>query len=217
MKIQWLGHSCFKLTESTGTSIVTDPYNDYIGYRMEPTEANVVTISHSHKDHNALQNVKGNPTVIDSIGSWEIGGVSIATILSSHDDARGALRGENHIYTYRMDGIDVCHMGDIGEELSVEVCESIGSVNILFIPVGGIYTIDAEKAKEYVDFLMPDVVIPMHYKTPNCRFDIDTVDSFLDLFDEEQIVYVSGEEAEFDREMFDGDNTKVYVFKDEKF
>ena len=79
MKIQWLGHSCFKLTESTGTSIVTDPYNDYIGYKMEPTEANVVTISHSHKDHNALQNVKGNPTVIDSIGSWEIGGVSIAT------------------------------------------------------------------------------------------------------------------------------------------
>ena len=116
-----------------------------------------------------------------------------------------------------MDGIDVCHMGDIGEELSVEVCESIGSVNILFIPVGGIYTIDAEKAKEYVDFLMPDVVIPMHYKTPSCKFDIDTVDSFLDLFDEEQIVYVSGEEAEFDREMFDGDNTKVYVFKDEKF
>ena len=217
MKIQWLGHSCYKLTESTGTSIMTDPYNDYIGYKMEPTEADVVTVSHSHKDHNAVQNVLGNPTIIDSVGTWEIGGVSITTLLSSHDPEEGKLRGQNNIYTYRMDGIDICHMGDIGEELSVQVGESIGSVNILFIPVGGNYTIDAEQAKEYVDFLMPDVVIPMHYKTENCNLDIDTIDKFLDLFDEDQIIYVDGDSAEFDREMFEGDNTKIYVFKNEKF
>ena len=116
-----------------------------------------------------------------------------------------------------MDGIDICHMGDIGQEMNVALGESIGSVNVLMIPVGGNYTIDAEQAKEYVDFLMPDIVIPMHYKTENSELDIDSVDSFLDLFDEEQIVYVEGETIELDREKFDGESTKVYVFSDKKF
>ncbi len=217
MKIQWLGHSCFKLTESTGTTIVTDPYNEYVGFKMESVEANVVTISHKHKDHCAVENVLGNPTIIDSVGQWEIGGVTITTLLSSHGENSSDGVKQNNIYTYRMDGIDICHMGDIGEELDIQLGESIGSVNILMIPVGGKYTINAEQAKEYVDFLMPDVVIPMHFKSDNCEFDLDSVDNFIDLFDEEQIVYVDGDTAEFDREMCDGESTKVYIFKNDKF
>ena len=217
MKIQWLGHSCFKLTESTGTTIVTDPYDSYVGFKMDTVEANVVTVSHKHKDHSAVSNVKGGPTIIDSLGAWEIGGVGITGLLSYHDNDKGAKRGENNVYLYRMDGIDICHMGDIGQEMNPNLGESIGSVNILMIPVGGNYTIDAEQAKEYVDFLMPDIVIPMHYKTENSELDIDSVDSFLDLFDEEQIVYVEGETIELDREKFDGESTKVYVFSDKKF
>ena len=217
MKIQWLGHSCFKLTESTGTTIVTDPYNSYVGFSMPQVSADVVTVSHKHKDHSAVENVQGNPQVIDSVGAWEIGGVGITALQSYHDNDKGAKRGENTIYLYRMDGIDICHMGDIGQELSVNLGESIGSVNVLMIPVGGNYTIDAEQAKEYVDFLMPDIVIPMHYKTENSELDVDGVDGFIDLFDEDQIVYVDGETLELDREKFEGDSTKVYVFSDKKF
>ena len=217
MKIQWLGHSCFKLTESTGTTVVTDPYDSYVGYKMEPVSADVVTVSHKHKDHSAVSNVMGNPQIIDSIGTWEIGGVGVMALLSYHDNDNGTKKGENNIYLYRMDGIDICHMGDIGQEINPNLGESIGSVNVLMIPVGGNYTIDAEQAKEYVDFLMPDVVIPMHYKTENSELDIDGVDAFINLFDEDQVVYVEGETIELDREKFEGDSTKVYVFSDKKF
>ena len=217
MKIQWLGHSCFKLTESTGTTVVTDPYDSYIGFKMEPVSANIVTMSHKHKDHSAASNVSGNPTLIEGVGAWEIGGVGVTGLKSYHDNDQGAKRGENTIYCFRMDGIDICHMGDIGQEMNVLLGESIGTVNVLMIPVGGNYTVDAEQAKEYVDFLMPDIVIPMHYKTENSELDIDDVDAFINLFDEEQVVYVEGETIELDREKFDGESTKVYVFSDKKF
>ena len=108
-------------------------------------------------------------------------------------------------------------MGDIGEECTVRLAEVIGSVNVLMIPVGGNYTIDAKQAKEYVDFIMPDIVIPMHFKTSRSQVDIDKVDEFLDLFDEEQIVKVDGMTLEVDRAYFEGDTTKVIVFKDEIF
>ena len=114
-----------------------------------------------------------------------------------------------------MDGVEICHMGDIGEDCSVMLVESIMPVNVLLIPVGGNYTIDAEQAKEYVDRLMPDVVIPMHYKTKDCDFDIDKVNEFLSFFDDEDIVYVDSNTVEFDRADFDGESTKVYVL--EKF
>lgn len=218
MKIQWLGHSCFKLTESTGTTVVTDPYESHVGFEMEKVQADIVTISHHHKDHDAVHNVLGNPTIIDSVGSWEIGGVDICTLVSSHDNSHGKQRGENHIFTYRMDGIDVCHLGDIGEECTVKLADSIGTVNVLLIPVGGRYTINAEQAKEYVDLLMPDVVIPMHFKSEKSAYDeIDTVEEFVKLFDEEQILKVEGESIEFDRETFDGESTKVVLFITEKF
>lgn len=218
MKIQWLGHSCFKLTESTGTTIVTDPYESYVGFEMEKVQADIVTISHHHKDHDAVVNVLGNPTIIDSVGSWEIGGVDICTLVSSHDDSHGKKRGENHIFTYRMDGIDVCHLGDIGEECTVKLADSIGTVNVLLIPVGGTFTINAEQAKEYVDLLMPDVVIPMHFKSPKSSFDeLDTAEEFINLFEEDQILKIEGDTVEFDRETFDGETTKVVQFYNDKF
>ena len=116
-----------------------------------------------------------------------------------------------------MDGVDLCHMGDIGEPSNPILGESIGSVNVLMIPVGGTYTINAEQAKEYVDFLMPDVVIPMHFKTPSSEIDVDKIDDFLDLFEEDQLIRVDGDTFEFDREFFDGESTKVIVFNADKF
>ena len=213
MKLTWLGHSAFKLEESTGTTVVTDPFDEKIGYVMADVEADIVTVSHGHHDHSNISAVKGNPTVIRNAGFYEIGGVHMFAQKSYHDENKGADRGNNLIFKFRMDGVEVCHMGDIGEECSTMLVESMVPVNILLIPVGGTYTIDAEMAKDYVDKIMPDIVIPMHYRTKECDLDIDKVSEFLDLFEDEDIVRVEGDTVEFDRADFDGESTKVYVLE----
>ncbi|MDR3217108.1 MAG: MBL fold metallo-hydrolase [Clostridiaceae bacterium] len=212
MKIQWLGHSAFKLTESTGTSIVIDPYDPYVGHHMQQVSANAVTISHKHKDHSFVQGVTGSPEIIDKVGAYEITGVHIYSILTNHDSAGGTQRGKNLVFKYRMDGVDVCHMGDIGEECDSLFVEAVIPVNVLLIPIGGGgYTVNAAEAKEYVDHIMPDVVIPMHYRTKEGNFNLDKLGEFTDLFDEDQIEYVDGDTVEYDRADFDGDKTKVVI------
>ncbi len=215
MNIQWLGHSAFRLVESTGTTIITDPYDgSMVGYDMPKNlTADIVTCSHEHNDHNYLKAIDGDPTILNQEGAFEINGVHISSMESFHDHHNGSRRGGNLIFKFRMDGVDVCHLGDIGEACSIDICSQIGSVDILLIPVGGNYTIDAETAKEFVDLLMPDIVIPMHYRTRDCALDIDKVDNFLKLFEEEQIVYTNSA-VDFDRTDFDGENTKIIVFKE---
>lgn len=216
MKITWLGHSSFLLEESTGTRIITDPYDgNVVGYDMPKIDADIVTISHAHSDHNCLTNVVGTPTVLNRAGAYEIGGVHMLAQRTHHDDQNGALRGNNLVFKYRMDGVDVCHMGDLGEECNAILVESLMPVNVLLIPIGGNYTIDAEQAKEYVDRIMPDVVIPMHYKTKDCELDIDKINEFVSLFDDENTVYAENSTVEFDRADFDGDDTKLLIL--EKF
>lgn len=218
MKIKWLGHSSFLLEESTGTKVVTDPFDaEIVGYPMTEAKANIITVSHSHKDHNAVENVikDNNTVIIDKSGAYDLQGVHIYGIGSNHDEAGGKKRGKNIIYKYRIDGVDLCHLGDIGEECSIKLAEAIGAVDVLMIPVGGTYTIDADQAREFVEFLMPDIVIPMHYRVGNSKLDIDRLDQFLKLFDDEQIKYIDGDMIEFDRSMFEGEDTKVIVFDSE--
>ncbi len=214
MKVTKLGHSAFQLEESTGTKIITDPYNDSVGQEMPKLEADAVTISHDHYDHNNLSSVLGSPKIIDSEGAFEVSGVHISSVSANHDSHNGVRRGKSLIFKYRLDGVEVCHMGDIGEECNPFITEFIMPVNVLLIPVGGKYTIDAKKAKDYVDKLMPDVVIPMHYRTKNIDLGLDKVDDFLELFDSSDLVYVEGNEITFDRAIFDDEVTKVIVFKD---
>ncbi len=214
MKIEYLGHSSFRLTESTGTSIITDPYDvRKVGIKFPHVNASAITISHQHSDHNAVTAVEGAPTIIDTTGVFEIDGVKIYGFMSYHDAKKGGVRGKNIIYKYRLDGVDICHLGDIGEPLTPLMIELIGSVNILLIPVGGRYTIDATEAKEYVDMLMPDVVIPMHYHTSNSIIDVDGVEEFLDRFSKNSITYAKNTEIEYDRTDFNSENTEVVVMK----
>jgi L-ascorbate metabolism protein UlaG (beta-lactamase superfamily) len=215
MRIEYLGHSSFKLTESTGTTIVTDPYDSAVGFEMPETEADAVTVSHSHYDHNKVSAVGGHPVVLDKEGSYELSGVEISSIKSFHDNEKGKHRGENLIFKFRMDGIDVCHLGDLGEECSSELIEMLLPVNVLLIPVGGTYTLDAAMAKEYVDRLMPDIVIPMHYKTKKSKLDIERFDAFVELFDEENVEYLEGNSLEILRDDFNGEDTKVIVMERE--
>ncbi len=213
MNVRWLGHSSFCLTESTGTAVVTDPFDPYVGIEMPKVRADVVTTSHSHKDHNAIHLVDGASTVIDQSGAFEVKGIHVFGIDAKHDGEQGSLRGDVVIYKFRIDGVEVCHMGDIGEECSPEIVEAIGTVNVLLIPVGGNYTIDAKQAKEYVDRLMPDIVVPMHYRSKGVEFDIDKVDDFLDLFEEEDVIYLDTADFDVTRSQFDGERTRVVIPK----
>jgi L-ascorbate metabolism protein UlaG (beta-lactamase superfamily) len=212
MKIQYLGHSCFKLTESTGTSVVTDPFGN-VGYEMPEVEADAITVSHNHYDHNNIGAVKGHPTILRKEGYFDLGGVEITGIKSYHDTEGGSIRGENVIFKFRMDGLDICHLGDLGEECSAELLELILPVNILLIPVGGKYTIDSEKAKEFVDQLMPEIVIPMHYKTKSLDIDIEKAQGFLDLFDGEDVDVSHKDVLEFTREDITEGTTKVILME----
>lgn len=214
MKIEWLGHSSFKLTESTGVSLVTDPFNaEEVGISFPEVEADIVTVSHDHFDHNCTGAVKEYKMLVNTPGDHGVDGVDIFGFKSYHDDKKGLLRGKNVVFRIRMDGVEVCHLGDIGEELSPMLAELIGSINVLLIPVGGRYTIDAAEAKEYVDRLMPDVVIPMHYMMDGYRTQFDELDEFLDLFPKEDVEYADTAALEFDRTDFDGERTRVIVPK----
>ena len=216
MKIQWLGHSAFKLTESTGTSIITDPYSDEIGIHFPSVQADAVTLSHAHYDHNAFSSIAGNPVIIDQVGVHDYKGVSISSIRTYHDANSGLQRGKNLVFKFQLDGVEVCHLGDLGEQCNTRLVELLMPVNVLLIPVGGEYTIDAEEAKEYVENLMPDVVIPMHFKTKNLNIELDKVDQFVKLFDDDQIEYIDGDTVEFNRDDFDGEKTKIIIF-DQQF
>lgn len=214
MKIQWLGHSAFRLIESTGASVITDPFDPAaVGYGMAYLPCDAITSSHGHSDHNNFRGVKGNPVIINRPGSFDVNGIHIHSVLCNHDDKEGALRGKSIIYNFRLDGVTVCHMGDVGEECTPELIEQLVPVNVLLIPVGGNFTIDAEQAKEYVDRMMPDVVIPMHYKTKHTDYDIDKVDAFLRLFDDDAVEECESDTLEFDRYDFDGNATRVLVPK----
>ncbi len=212
MKIRYLGHSSFALTESTGTTIVTDPYGN-VGFRLPPVEANAVSISHSHYDHNNVSGVLGKPVVLDKEGQYEISGVEVSAVKSFHDGENGAKRGENLIFKFRMDGLEICHLGDLGEECSSALIETLLPVHVLLVPVGGKYTIDAEQAKEYVDRIMPSIVIPMHYKTKGLTLDIDKPDDFLDLFEDEEVEYVEDNEIELFRDDISVESTKIILME----
>ena len=214
MIIKPLGHSCFLLEESTGTTVITDPYSSEIGISLPSLRADVVTVSHAHYDHNNVKAVSGDPMVIDKPGMHDVKGVQIFGLNTYHDEENGKHRGSNIIFNIRMDGVNVCHLGDVGHGPSPMMIEAIGPVDILLVPVGGKYTIDAEIAKEYVDRLMPNVIIPMHYKTDDIDLDIEGVDSFLDYFDEEDVEYVKDGMVEFDRADFDDEySMKVLCFE----
>jgi L-ascorbate metabolism protein UlaG (beta-lactamase superfamily) len=178
MKITWLGHAAF-LIETEDTKIVTDPYDDSVGYGPITMAVDFATVSHEHGDHNNVETLKGNPEVVRGSGSFEVRGITIRGIATYHDDEQGSARGENTIFVIEAEGLSVCHAGDLGHTLSKEQIEEIGKVDVLLLPVGGTYTTDAAQAAEVMEALDPRLVIPMHFKTPSLDFPIDGVEKFV--------------------------------------
>jgi len=179
MVITWYGQSCFKI-QSGDTVLFTDPFDKEIGLTPPRSQADVVTVSHNHYDHNNREALSGEPLIVEGPGEYEIKGVEVRGIFSFHDDKEGKERGANTIYVIEMEGIKIGHLGDLGQsKLTAEQVEQIDGVDILMVPVGGTNTIDGETAVDIINQIEPRLVIPMHYKIPGLSLKADGVDVFL--------------------------------------
>ncbi|MCB2293108.1 MBL fold metallo-hydrolase [Clostridium algoriphilum] len=179
MQITWLGHSSFLLEDSKGRKLLTDPFDTTVGYEVYKGNPDIATISHKHFDHNYTKELKDSCKIIDKIGIFNLDDIYIKGLPSYHDKDKGAKRGDNIIFTYRMDGYALCHLGDLGHSLTNDDIEAIGTVDILFVPVGGNYTIDGKEASEVTKKINPKIVFPMHYKTSKVSLPLDGVETFL--------------------------------------
>jgi len=178
MEITWYGHACFRIREK-GVSIVTDPFDASIGYPLPRLQADIVTVSHDHPGHNYIKRVKGEPRVLKGPGEYEVRGVFITGIPTFHDRKKGAERGRNTVFLFEFDDLTLCHLGDLGHVPDQAQVETLGEVHVLFIPVGGVSTINASQAVEVISLLEPKIVIPMHYKTKATQVKLNPLRRFL--------------------------------------
>jgi L-ascorbate metabolism protein UlaG (beta-lactamase superfamily) len=178
MKIKYLAHAAFLITSDSGVRIVTDPYETSPGLKHGEIQetADIVTVSHEHGDHNNVSAVRGNPKAVRE--SAEVKGIKFRAIPTAHDDKGGSQRGKNSIFCFEVDGVNICHAGDLGHMLTNEQVKVIGKADVLMIPVGGFFTIDAKTALKVCEQLRPKIIIPMHYKTDKLDFPITGVDEF---------------------------------------
>ncbi|MEK9179436.1 MAG: MBL fold metallo-hydrolase [Patescibacteria group bacterium] len=195
MKIKYCGHSSF-LIQTKNADIVTDPFDTkMLGIKFPSVEASIVTVSHQHPDHNQTDAVGGEKVVFDFPGEYERKGVRIIGYQSFHDDAKGKERGENIIFKIIADGITIVHLGDLGHIPDDELMENIKDADILLIPVGGFYTIDAKTAVKIADIIKPEILIPMHFNDPKLNQEafgkLLGVDEFLSLVGKKDLAPVS--------------------------
>ncbi|GBE57966.1 metal-dependent hydrolase [bacterium BMS3Abin01] len=184
MKIKWFGHSCFLITSASGATLLTDPYDttafpDTLFYTPIEAAPDVVTVSHHHADHDNTGALGGAPVIVTTAEPRQVHGFGIRGVAAWHDTEGGARRGDNMVFILSADGVTVCHLGDLGHELDSERAAAIGPVDVLLIPVGGNFTIDAATATRVWRQLDPAIAIPMHFRNDRCLFAIDGVDAFL--------------------------------------
>lgn len=183
MKLLYLGHSCFLLRAENGTRIVIDPFTG-IGYEMPRVAADFTVCTHGHYDHAYTAGVDCLRPAVTGAGEYALGGVRAEGVPSYHDEVHGAKRGKNTVFLFEADGARVCHMGDIGQPCTEEFVKKLGKVDVLLLPVGGTYTVDAKGAMEYVRALSPKITVPMHYAQGG-NIDIAPPDAFLALAEKE--------------------------------
>lgn len=191
MIITWYGQSCFKIqTRNSGEEVIIfiDPFDKSIGLRPPFGQGNVVLTTHSHSDHNNVKTIKGDPFVIDGPGEYEIRGIEIYGIPAFHDSKEGKEKGLVTIYLIKSEDIKICHLGDLGQkELSDEQLEALEGVDILMIPVGGVFTLSGEQASKIINQIEPKLVVPMHYKIPGLSVKLDGIEGFLKAMGEGKI------------------------------
>lgn len=183
VKVTWLGHAMFLLEGPGGIRVVTDPYDEQVGYRLPDVTADVVLVSHDHFDHSNVKLVKGDPEVVRGTGAGKVKGLEIEGFPSYHDDKKGRERGGNIIFRWKMAGITFVHLGDLGHLLDRETAARLAGPDVLFIPVGGTFTIDDARAEETTRSLSPRIAVPMHFKNDACGFPIKSAEPYLSRFD----------------------------------
>lgn len=182
MYIQWLGHSFFLVESLQGVRLAFDPFGENVGYPLTEVRADFVFVSHDHFDHNNLKLIQGYREVFKEAGHFERGSLKISIFPTYHDEEKGKKRGKNYVTRVETEGIALIHAGDLGVVPEKEELESWKPVDILLLPVGGVYTIDAQRAKKLVQELHPRIVVPMHYKTRYLQFELANVEPFLQGF-----------------------------------
>lgn len=182
MKLRWLGHSCFELTLDNGKVIVTDPYDDSVGYPPLRVRADAVLSSHGHHDHNWFEAVEGDPGIINAPGAYETCGARITGVPSWHDDAGGAKRGPNTIFIIEADGLRIAHLGDLGHLPDTDEQRSaLTGIDVMLVPIGGFYTIDTPTAVALIGEARPRAAIAMHFRNRYCGFPISDESEFVRL------------------------------------
>lgn len=192
MRITWHGHSCFEIKNAI--SLVIDPHDGKsIGIKPPVVRGDVVLVTHEHFDHNCVRIVKGDPAVVREPGEHMVKGLRIIGLPTFHDHESGSKRGRNIIYSFVFDGIRICHCGDLGHMLSKEQIRTIGPVDVLFVPVGGTFTLDLAEVKELISIMEPRIVVPMHYRWGSLSISVQTIEPFLESIPEEQVLGVGNE------------------------
>ncbi len=175
MKIKWLGHACFLIASDSGLKIITDPYETgfrgIINYEPIRESPDIVTISHQHGDHNYTSDLQGNPEIVQGAGKHLVKGIEFVGMPCYHDRVSGQERGDNTIFNFTVDGIRICHCGDLGHPLDDSSADSLGHVDVLLIPTGGpAPTLELDEAIALWERLQPSVIIPMHFRNQKCNF-----------------------------------------------
>lgn len=185
MEITWFGHSCFRLMERGLASVVTDPYDDSLGYPSLKLKGDIVTVSHAAPGHSHLDAVKGEKRALTGPGEYEIGGVFITGIPTRRSEVGDKKKGKsaeaktNTVYVFDYDGFTVCHLGDLDHVPTQSQIEALGAVDVALVPVGGGGGLNAAQAAEVVSLIEPSLVVPMHYRTGGGSSSLDSVDKFL--------------------------------------
>lgn len=181
MKLKWYGHSCFGMTFANGTTLITDPFDDTVGYPLCTASADAVLSSHDHFDHNHIQSISGSPVMINAPGVHEVNGIRITGTPSFHDPEQGALRGPNVIFTVEADGLRIVHLGDLGHAPNEEQLAAMQNADVLMIPIGGTFTITTPQAVEIIAQAKPRTAIAMHFKNDYCGFPVTDEKEFVRL------------------------------------
>lgn len=192
MRIIWHGHACFEVQGPK--TILTDPHDGKsLGIRPPMAKPDIVLVSHDHFDHNATRVLKGEYVTVRERGDREVSGVKVCGIEAAHDEAGGAKRGKVIMFRFEMEGISFLHCGDLGHFLTPSQLKAIGDVDVLFIPVGGTFTLDGKQARKVVQDIRPKVAVPMHYRYGGLALSIQTADAFLAGLPEQEVRRVGNE------------------------
>lgn len=210
MRIAWHGHSCFEFADDI--TVVIDPHDGKsIGIKAPSVKADLVLMTHDHYDHNAARIIRGaHKDLLEKIGVFDFQDLIITGFPTFHDEHRGLKRGRNVIYKFKMDGITICHCGDLGHLPEQSFYDEIGEIDVLFVPVGGVFTLEVDKVIKMIEIIKPKIVVPMHYHLGGLSIATDGIEVFLSKVPSDRVFNVGNMVELYLEDMEEG--TEYWIF-----